>query len=84
MSDLLTVRLSPELAHAVRTAAREMQLKTSDVIRMALRQFLAAPGPDGIRPMERVRGLIGSLDSGIPDVGRRHRAQVIASLKQGR
>ena len=84
MSDLLTVRLSPELAHAVRTASRQMQLKTSDIVRMALRQFLALPGPDGIRPVERVRGLIGSLDSGVPDVARRHRAQVIASLKNGR
>ena len=51
---------------------------------MALRQFLALPGPEGSRPAERVRGLIGSLDSGASDTARKHRADVIESLKHGR
>src|SRR6266508_3415091 len=65
MTDQLTVRLSPELNHALRAAARQMQCKTSEIVRMALRQYLALPGPEGSRPAERVRGLIGSLDSGV-------------------
>ena len=84
MSDQLAVRLSPELARALRDASRQMQRKPSEVVRMALRQFLAVPGPDGSRPADRVRGLIGSLDSGAPDLARKHGADVIESLKHGR
>jgi hypothetical protein len=31
-----------------------------------------------------VRGLIGSLDSGVPDLGRRHRASVLEVVKRVR
>jgi ribbon-helix-helix CopG family protein len=84
MTDQLTVRLSPELSRALRAAARQMQRKTSEVVRMALRQYLAVPGPDGSRPAERVRGLIGSLDSGVPDLTRKHRASILQAMKHGR
>lgn len=84
MSDQLTVRLSPELSSALRAASRQMQRKSSEIVRMALREFLALPGPDGSRPANRVRGLIGSLDSGIPDLGRKHRASILESVKRGR
>ena len=84
MSDQLTVRLPPDLNRALRAAARQMQRKTSDIVRMALRQYLATPGPDGSRPAERVRGLIGSLDSGATDPSTRHRASVLDSVKNGR
>jgi hypothetical protein len=84
MSDQLAVRLPPELALALRAAARQMQRKPSEVVRMALRQFLVLPGPEGSLPAERVRGLLGSLDSGAPDPARKHRADVIESLKRGR
>jgi hypothetical protein len=84
MSDQLTVRLSPELNRALRAAGRQLQLKTSEIVRMALRQYLAVPGPDGSRPIDRVRGLIGSLDSGMTDLAAKHRASVLASVKNGR
>ena len=84
MTDQLTVRLSPELNRALRAAARQMQCKTSEIVRMALRQYLAVPGPDGSRPAERVRGLIGSLDSAATDPAARHRAAVLASVRNGR
>lgn len=84
MSDQVVVRLSPELNRALRAAARQVQLKTSDVVRMALRQYLAMPGPDGSRPAERVRGLIGSLDSGMTDPAAKHREAVLQSVKNGR
>jgi len=84
VEDQLCVRLSPELCRAVRDAARRMQRKPSEVVRMALRQYLVLPGPDGSRPVDRVRGLIGSLDSGVPDLGRRQRASVLEAAKRGR
>jgi hypothetical protein len=84
MGDQLTVRLSPDLHRALRAAAREAQRKPSEIVRMALRQYLAVPGPDGSRPVERVRGLIGSLDSGATDPGAKHRASILESVKHGR
>ena len=83
MEEQLTVRLSPELHRAIRDAARQMQRKPSEVVRMALRSYLALPGPDGSRPVDRVRGLLGSLDSGIPDLGRYDRASILAAVKRG-
>lgn len=84
MTDQLTVRLSPELSRALRAASRQMQRKASEIVRMALREYLALPGPDGSRPAERVRGLIGSLNSGVPDLARKHRASILESVKNGR
>jgi len=84
MSDQLTVRLSPELGRALRAVARQMQRKTSEVVRMALREYLALPGPDGSRPSERVRGLLGSLESGVPDLVRKDRASILDSVRRGR
>jgi hypothetical protein len=83
MDERLCVRLSPELGRALQDAARRMQRKPSEIVRMALRQYLAVPGPDGIRPLDRVRGLIGSLESGVPDLGRQHRASVLEAVKRG-
>ena len=74
-TEQVTFRLSPELNRALRAAAREMHLKPSDVVRQALRQYLLVPGPDGSRPAERVRGLVGSLDSALTDPAAKHRAR---------
>ena len=82
--DQVTFRLSPELNGALRAAARQMHRKPSEVIRQALRQYLAVPGPDGCRPAERVRGLVGSLDSALTDPAATHRAAVLDRVKNGR
>jgi hypothetical protein len=84
MSDQLTVRLTPELSRALRAASRQMQRKSSEIVRMALREYLALPAPALSRPAERVRGLIGSLDSGVTDLAAKHRAFVLESVKNGR
>ena len=51
---------------------------------MALDAFLQeAPSADGKRAA-RVKDLIGSLSSGVPDLAERHREHILASLKHGR
>ncbi|MBK6846402.1 MAG: ribbon-helix-helix protein, CopG family [Proteobacteria bacterium] len=78
----LTVRVSDKLDRALRTAARRMQRKQSEVVRMALQHFLgAAGGPE--QRLERVRGLLGSLESGVADLADRHRDYVLESLRGG-
>lgn len=84
MKDQLTVRLPKDLSQALRAAARKSQRKGSEIVRMALRSYLqVAPAP-GARPAERVRGLLGSLESGIPDLAENHRSYILESLKNAR
>jgi len=61
-----------------------MQRKRSEVVRLALRDFLrVTPGARAVRS-NRVRNLIGSLESGVPDLADRHRAYMVESLRRGR
>ena len=84
MQDQITVRLPADLSQALRRASRQLQRKNSDVVRMALEAFLQVEEPTGRRPAEHVRGLIGSLASGVPDLAERHREYVIEALRRGR
>ncbi len=84
MSDQLTVRLPEDLSRALGEAAVRMQRKKSQIVRLALSQFLQLSSQDGSTPAARVRGLIGSLESGIPDLAENHRSYVLDSLKHGR
>ena len=50
-------------------------------VRLALEQFLDSE-PE-IRPVERVRDLLGRVESGVPDLGQRHREHLIRRLRRG-
>jgi hypothetical protein len=78
----LTVRLPDDLGRALKAATRRLQRRNSDIVRMALREFLGGPANASGRPVERVRGLIGSLESGVPDLATRHRDYILRSLSR--
>jgi hypothetical protein len=80
MGTQLTVRLTDDLRKALRAASRRMQRRSSEIVRLALQKFLGTLRPAG-RPVDRVRGLLGSLESGIPDLARKHRTYIIHSIK---
>lgn len=80
----LTIRLPADLSGALERAARQSGRKASDIVRAALRDYLNAPSASGPRPAERVRGLIGSLDSGLPDLAEQHRKYILESLARGK
>jgi metal-responsive CopG/Arc/MetJ family transcriptional regulator len=84
MEAQVTVRIPEDLKRALDDASRKMQRKSSEIVRMALRAFLqGASGQDG-PPADRVRGLVGSLESGVPHLAERHREYIIKSVKDGR
>jgi len=84
MEDQLTVRLPRDLSRAVKSTARRIERRPSEVVKMALRAFLEVrPAPTG-RPADRVRALLGSLESGILDLADKHRAYVLESLNDAR
>ena len=81
MKSQLTLRLPATLAGKLDRSARRLRRKRSDVVRLALEQFLDSE-PQG-RPIERVRDLLGGVESGVPDLGQRHREHLIRRLRRG-
>lgn len=84
MTSQITVRLPDRLRKALEEAARRTQRKASEVVRMALSEYLRIEPPAGKQSDARVRRLVGSLASGIPDLAERHREYVLESLRRGR
>ena len=82
MTEQLTVRLPRTLHQELKRAASRMQRKPSEVVRLALRQFLDGPSPPAGAAM--VADLIGSLESGVSDLAVDHRRYVLESLGRGR
>jgi len=82
MERQLTMRLPADLAAKLERTARRSKRKRSEVVRQALEHFLDTE-PE-VRPIERVRDLLGSVASGRPDLGRRHRDYLIRRLRRGR
>ena len=84
MRNQLTVRLPRDLSQSLASAARRAQRKRSEIVRLALEAYLSEPTARPGRPYDRIRHLIGSLDSGISDLAERHSEYVLESLKRGR
>jgi len=84
MEDQITIRLPRELTKALREKAASMQRKPSEVVRIAVREFLELSEEPQEHPAERVRDLIGSLESGVPDLAVRHREYLLKKLRRGR
>ncbi|MBI2989462.1 MAG: ribbon-helix-helix protein, CopG family [Deltaproteobacteria bacterium] len=85
MESQLTLRLPPSLATKLSRAARRLRRKRSEVVRLALEEFVETGGaPLEVRPIERVRDLLGRVESGIPDLGQRHREYLLRRLRRGR
>ena len=82
MERQLTMRLPADLADKLERSARKLKRKRSEVVREALEQYLDTPADT--RPVERVRDLLGRIQSGVPDLGQRHRDYLIRRLRRGR
>jgi metal-responsive CopG/Arc/MetJ family transcriptional regulator len=84
MEDQITVRLPAELTKALKEMSARMQRKRSEVVRMAVAEFLQVAEPAPERRAARVKNLLGSVNSGIPDLATRHRDYLINKLRRGR
>ncbi len=81
MDAQLTLRLPNALNKKLQRTATRLKRKRSDVVRLALEQFLDTE-PE-MRPVERVRDLLGKVESGMPDLGQNHREHLIRRLRRG-
>jgi len=82
MDSQLTLRLPGELNEKLERTALRLKRKRSDVVRLALEQFLDAT-PE-IPPIERVRDLLGIVESGVVDLGQNHREHLIRRLRRAK
>ena len=78
----MTIRLPSPLLRKVRERARHLGLKRSDLVRMAIAGFLEDPEDLGPSLYERTKHLVGSLHTGITDLGEKHREYLIKRLRR--
>ena len=82
MERQLTMRLPADLATKLEQSVRRLRRKRSEVVREALEHYLESELE--VRPIERVRDLLGSVASGRSDLGQRHREYLIRRLRRAR
>ncbi len=85
MDRQLTLRMSADLATKLERVARRTRRKRSDIVRLALEQFLE---DTSVRtrphPVDLVRDLLGSVESGVSDLGQAHRDYLLRRLRHAR
>jgi metal-responsive CopG/Arc/MetJ family transcriptional regulator len=82
MEKQITLRLSADLEKRLARAARLARRRRSEIIRIALEQYLSTQ-PD-TKPIDKVRDLIGTISTGIPDLGENHRKYLAERIQRGR
>ena len=82
MQAQLTVRLTDDLDKGVAALAERMHLKRADIVRMALQKFLESTQIEERSPYDKVHDLIGSLQSGFPDLGKSHRVHLLKKFRK--
>lgn len=79
----LTVRMPDDYELLLARLSKDMGLKRSDIVRMALKRFLDEHQDSiGPTPFQKVRHLLGVTESGIKDLGKNHRLHLIEKIKR--
>ena len=84
MERQLTLRMPANLATQLDKIARRTRRRRSEVVRLAVEQFLdEADTKSELKPIDLVRDLIGSVENGVPDLGQSHREYLLKRLRRG-
>ncbi len=84
METQLTLRMPADLASKLERVAKRTRRRRSEVARLALEQFLNQADPGMQSRSIDLRDLLGSMESGIPDLGRHHRNYLLKRLRRAR
>ena len=76
----LTIRMPDEQMNMIEHIAKKMGLKKSDVTRMAIKKFINEYGDTAEKPFSKAKHLIGVVESGVTDLGQRHRDHLIQKI----
>lgn len=83
MQGQLTIRLTDELEQRLESTAHRLNRKRSDIVRLALQKFIGeAEAEAGFSPIDNIRHLAGSVESGITDLGENHRDHLKSRFKR--
>ena len=79
----LTIRMPDEQMKMIEHIAKKMGLKKSDVSRMAIKKFIDEYGDSSEKPFDKVKHLLEVVESGVTDLGQRHREYLIQKVAYG-
>ncbi len=80
----LTVRIPDDYTEKIDRLTRKMGLRRSDIIRLALKQFLEEGyEKDNRTPFQKMNDLLGVVESGVKDLGKRHREHLMQKMRRG-
>ncbi|MBS4033346.1 MAG: hypothetical protein KGZ85_02670 [Ignavibacterium sp.] len=83
MNSQLTVRLPDNLEKDISMLAKKLHLRRADVVRMALEIFVKeTAGSNESSPYDRVKSLLGSVSTGISDLGESHREHLLRKFRR--
>jgi metal-responsive CopG/Arc/MetJ family transcriptional regulator len=83
MQSQLTVRLPDDIEREISKISKKLRVKRSYIVRMALEKFLEEfHVKEEHIPYEKVKDLIGTVSSGIPDLGESHRKHLVKKFRQ--
>ena len=83
MQSQITVRLDEEFQEQITNVAKRLRRKRSDIVRLALEKFISEIDElNESKPYDQVKGLIGSVSSGIPNLGEAHREYLVKKFKK--
>ena len=83
MESQITIRLPGTLRRRLDRVAKSVGRRRSDLARLAVQRYLDELESESVpRPYERVRDLLGSVDSGVSDLGSRHRDHLLAYFRR--
>lgn len=79
----ITVRMPDEYAKKLNKLSKETGTRRSDIIRLAMKQFLERThGTDRLPPYSRVSHLLGIVESNVNDLGQSHRKYLIQKVRR--
>lgn len=77
----LTIRIPDEQMSRIENIAKNMGLKKSDVTRMAIKKFIEEYNVSTAKPFNKIKHLLGAVESGVSDLGQGHRKHLIKKIK---
>jgi len=79
----ITVRLSEDLDEGLVLLEKQLRLRRSDIVRMALRKLIEeSQNSEDVLPYRKVKDLLGTVTSGIEDLGANHRKYILRRIKR--
>jgi hypothetical protein len=84
MPGQLTVRLSSELEAGIEALSRRYRRRRSEIVRLAVARLIREEtGKGAPSPYDRVKNLMGVVESGVPDLGEAHREHLLRRFRRG-